>query len=173
MYMMVDTMMKLPEHPPELPKVDKGELKLSYVDNPGEWHEFTCTAKMDKGKYKHHRLMTSSIPVVPNEHGERHINGWRFMYNGWVDGKGAQSGATQDNLFLPGRKGCLDNKLLQKYGLTEQCMQSCYALFFHQLLLPICAPKRLGIANNECVGYYVKIMYWTAWYAIEGKYNTC
>jgi hypothetical protein len=115
------------------------------------------------------------MPVVPDEHGEHHINGWnKFMCNGWVDDKGAQSGAAQDNLFLPGRKGCLDKKLLKKYGLAEQCIQSYYALFFHQLLLPICAPKLSIIANDECVGYYVKITDWTACYAIEGtKYNTC
>jgi hypothetical protein len=48
--MMVDPMMKLPDHPPELPKVENGELMLSDVDNPVEWHELTCTSKMEKGK---------------------------------------------------------------------------------------------------------------------------
>jgi hypothetical protein len=123
MYMTVDHMMKLPESPPELPKVDKGELMFSDVDNPGERHELTCTSKMEKCKYKKHCLLTGAIPVVPDEHDKRHINEWKFMYNGWVDNQGAQSGATQDNLFLPGRKGCFDKKLLKKYGLTKQCMQ--------------------------------------------------
>jgi hypothetical protein len=81
-YTTVDPMMKLPEPSPELPKVDKGELMFSDVDNPGEWHELTCTSKMDKGKYTHHCLLTGDIHVVPDEHDERHINEWKFMYSG-------------------------------------------------------------------------------------------
>jgi hypothetical protein len=52
--------------------------------------------------------------------GEREINGWKFHYQGWSDNKAARSGATQDNLFPGGRKGCLDKKILKKYGLTQQ-----------------------------------------------------
>jgi hypothetical protein len=51
-------------------------------------------------------------------------------------------------------------------------MQACDYLFFHQLLLPICAPERSGIGGDQCDGYYVKVTDWMAWYAIEGKYTT-
>jgi hypothetical protein len=95
------------------------------VDNPGNWQEFTFSAKIEKGRYKHHCLPTGAVPVPPNDDGEREINGWKFHYQGWSDNKALRSGATQDNLFQAGRKGCLDRKLLQKYGLTQQRMQAC------------------------------------------------
>jgi hypothetical protein len=51
-------------------------------------------------------------------------------------------------------------------------MQACDSLFFHQLLLPICAPERSDTSGDQRDGYFVKVMDWTVWYAIEGKYNT-
>jgi hypothetical protein len=52
-HMPVDPWMRLPELPPEwvptLPKLDKGEPMFSDVDNPGNWQDFTFTAKMEKG----------------------------------------------------------------------------------------------------------------------------
>jgi hypothetical protein len=59
------------------------------VDTHGEWHEFSYTDKMEKGKYELHCLPTGAIPVAPDEHGERQVNGWKFKYQGWTDEKGA------------------------------------------------------------------------------------
>ena len=50
-----------------------------------------------------------------------------------------------DNFFPEARKGGLDGDLLLKMGLTTARMIEGEALFFYQLLLPICNPKRLGI----------------------------
>jgi hypothetical protein len=55
---------------------------FSDVDNPGNWQEFTFTAKIKKGRYKYHCLPSGAIPVLPNNDGEREINGWKFHYQG-------------------------------------------------------------------------------------------
>jgi hypothetical protein len=80
MHMVVDPRMKLYEPPsegvPPFPKVEKGEPTFSDVDNTGEWHGFTCTAKMEKVKYKQHCLPIGAASVAPDGHGEREVNGW-------------------------------------------------------------------------------------------------
>jgi hypothetical protein len=86
------------------------------------------------------------------------VRGWQFNYQGCSENKAAQIGATQDNLFLAGRKGCLDKNLLKKYRLTQQQMQACDSLLFHHLLLPICAPERSYIAGDQPDGCYMKVM---------------
>jgi hypothetical protein len=115
MNMSVDPRMRLPEPPPEwvppLPKVDKGEPMLSDVDNPGNWQEFTFTAKMENCRYKHYCLPTGAVPVPPKDDGEHEINGCKFYCDSWSENKAARSDAPQDNLFPAGRKGCLDKKL--------------------------------------------------------------
>jgi hypothetical protein len=68
-------------------------------------------------------------------------------------------------------KGCLDKKLLKKYGLAKQCIHKYDALFFNKLILLICAPERSGITDYTINGYYLKVMDWMAWYTVEGKYN--
>jgi hypothetical protein len=91
MHMVVDPRMKLPEPPPEwvpsLPKVGKEAMFSADVDDPGEWHEFTYTAKMEKGKYRHHCIPTGAIPVTPDKHGKREVNEWKFNYQGWSGDK--------------------------------------------------------------------------------------
>jgi hypothetical protein len=86
MHMAVDPRTKLPKPPPEwvppLPNVEKGEPMFSDVDNPGEWHELIFTEKMEKGTHNHHCLLTGTVPVVPSDHGERRVNGWKFKYQG-------------------------------------------------------------------------------------------
>jgi hypothetical protein len=133
---------------------------ISDVDNPGELHDITNTAKMEQGKYKHNCHLTGAIPAAPDDHGERGFNKEEFKYKDWVDDQGTRSVARKYK------------KLLKKYILTNECMRSCDAILFHQLRLPICEPESSGIANNEREGYYVKVMDWTAWYSFEWKDNT-
>jgi hypothetical protein len=169
----VDPMMKLPEPPPErvppLPKGYKWEPMLYDVDTPGEWHDFTYVDKMEKQQYKQYCLPTGTVPFAPNEHGEWQVNGWKLTYKGWLDDKGEWSNMIQEIFSPPGRKGFLDKKLFKKYGLTNQCMQSCDDLFFHQLILPICVPERSDITNDEGEGYCVEVIGWIVLYAVKVK----
>ena len=47
----------------------------------------------------------------------------------------------------------MDGELLKK-GLTAERVTDCDAPFFHQLLLPVCNPKKSGIKNDPRKGYY-------------------
>ena len=53
-----------------------------------------------------------------------------------------------DNMFPDDRKGRLNPDLLEMMGLTSERMQECDALFFYQLLLPICDPSKSGVAGD-------------------------
>jgi hypothetical protein len=111
------------------------------VDNPGNWQEYTYTAKYKKGRYTHHCIPTGSKPVTINSDGDRNVNGWEFFYKGWESELAtARNGATQGNLFPDKRHDCLNTTKLRKYDLSKKHMVSKDALLFHQLLLPLCAP---------------------------------
>jgi hypothetical protein len=51
-------------------------------------------------------------------------------------------------MFPESRKGEFNGNLLETLGLTKERMVKGDALFFHQLLLLMCNPKRLGITDD-------------------------
>lgn len=72
--------------------------------------------------------------------------------------------------------GCLDADLLARMGLTKVRMQEGDALFFYQLLLPICDPKRSGIKDDPRKAFYSDVTSFTNAYAcdegfISGQYG--
>jgi hypothetical protein len=155
-------------------KTAKGEPAFPQVDNPGGWSEFTfCPtfATTKKGDmYEGHTLPTGAHPVpVESDGGGRTMGGRKFNYNEW---KGSNvenmfhSDSTQDGDQLPdSRKGKLDGKLLSTMGLTQDRMNMVDALFFLQLLLPICDPKKSGIANDPRKPFYSDVEIFSQKYA--------
>ena len=142
-------------------KLVKGQPDFVDVDNPGNWSEFTFRPKLDSKKnYSHHAMPCGATPVPMTAKG-RVLAGWEFHYDGWHRSESSdddstgddaedqtpatapfRSGATRDNMFPECRKGCLDGVLFEKLGLCKERMLeddlAPDALFFHQLLLPIC-----------------------------------
>jgi hypothetical protein len=162
-----------PDFKPKVPNTAKGEPSFLSLDNPGNWSEYTFRpefAKKDKGgKYTYHSLPTGAVPV-PIKDGKREAGGWEFHYKGWKhdsvdDAPSFRSGASPENLFPKTRQGCLDAKLLKKMGLTEARMAKEDALFFLQLLLPMCDPAKSGIDVDPRRPYYTKVESWTQKYA--------
>ena len=76
-----------------------------------------------------------------------------------------RSGATTSNLFPEERKGSLDADTLKKLGLTKERVQSLDALFFFQLILPICDVRKSGIAKDPRESYYSKVSNFTNGFA--------
>jgi hypothetical protein len=74
-------------------------------------------------------------------------------------------GASQANVLPPERKGHLNYELLKTMGLTKETLIDGDALFFFQLLLPICDPAKSGIENDPRLPYYSKVAKWTQVYA--------
>lgn len=159
------------------PNTIAGEPKFEDIDNPGKWPSFTFRAKYDKKKaYKYHALPTGATPVPKNTDGNRIMDGWHFHYNGCTSSElTSRSGATSTNLFPDERKGRLDYDLLKKMGLTKTRLLQNDALFFKQLLHPMCDPARSGINNDPRNAYYTKIEMWSAKYAamigMSGSYG--
>jgi hypothetical protein len=52
-----------------------------------------------------------------------------------------KNGASHEVIFPKFWKGCWDKDVLERIGLTEERIQKHDALFFYQLLLPICNSK--------------------------------
>ena len=157
---------------PPAPKVSRGEPRnFSDVDNSGEWDEFCFHPKfLTKGnkKYIHHSLPTGVVPVPKDNRngGERMDGGWEFHYRGWESENTFRDGATKDNLFPDERIGSLDGDLLKKMGLTKERMKEGDALFFHQLLLPMCRPEKSGINGDPRKGFYEDVENFSNAYAI-------
>lgn len=174
--------MNIPDTPPEwLPptqKTEQGEPTFAEVDNPGNWSqyifrpEFGTTAPK---QYKRHSLPTGAQPVPANSEGKRIVEDWEFHYKGWeaeADEEGnsdsfGRAGATGDDMFPDSRKGQLDAVLLEKLGLTKERMQKGDALFFHQLLLPMCDPKMSGINGDARKAFYSQVETFSNLYAIQ------
>jgi len=169
----------IPGTPPDwvapAPKVDKGEpASFSEVDNPGRWSEFTFRPTFSsRGEYVHHALPTGATPVK-EAGGRRAVGDWEFFYSGWTrtttDGSPAparRSGATPHDLFPASRKGSLDAEVLAKLGLTRSRMQNCDALFFYQLLFPMCDPKRSGIDDDPRKPFYSSVEMFSNVYAMS------
>ena len=137
---------------------------MDEVDNPGGWSSFTYRPMFQAkgGQYIGH-VMPAGATVVPKseETGKRQSQGFEFFYNGWKQEnptrENCRFGASRDELFPPDRQVQLDINYLKKMGLTRQRMVECDALFFYQLLLPICDPAMSGINEDPHMTYYEKV----------------
>jgi hypothetical protein len=159
-------------------KADKLEPEFTAIDNPGNWDPYTFQPTFLKtagGRYFGHQLPTGAMPVPVNqETSTRSHSGWEFHYQGWkrtdADPPAFRDGATRDNLFPESRKGSLDKDLLIKLGLTPDRMKDDSdrpdALFFYQLLLPICDPAQSGVVNDPRKGFYTEVAVMSNSYAI-------
>jgi hypothetical protein len=171
--------MNIPDTPPEwvppTQKTEQGEPAFAEVDNPGGWSqyifrpEFGTTAPK---QYKRHSLPTGAQPVPANAEGKRIVDDWEFHYKGWDADAGnsdnfGRAGATGEDMFPESRKGQLDGELLEMLGLTKERMVKGDALFFHQLLLPMCDPKMSGINGDTRKAFYSKVETFSNLYAIQ------
>ena len=162
---------------PDVPKIELGEPPFESVDNPGDWSPYTFRPefegggrnKRNGGQYKGHFLPTGATPVPIQSDGKRSISGWEFHYKGWdrteSDVKHGRSDSSTNELFPDSRKGCLDSEVLQSLGLNRERMVFGDALFFYQLLLPICNPKKSGIPNDPRHAFYSNVTNYSNLYA--------
>ncbi len=143
---------------------ERDEPMFEDVDNPGNWPQY-CFRPRFKGagtsrktKYLQHSLPTGAVPVPINKDGKRVINGWEFFYNGWTNpGTQHRRCATTANMFPKEMEGSLDGNILVKLGLNETRMGKTTetdALFFYQLILPICNPQFSGVKDDPRMSYY-------------------
>jgi hypothetical protein len=91
-----------------------------------------------------------------------------FHYDKWENPDDAkfQSGTMGNSPFPDNRKGKLDYDLLKKMGLTRTRLENHDALFFWQLLFPICDHKKSGIPEDPRTPFYSKVEIWTTKYAV-------
>ena len=179
----LDELTSLPKIPddwvlPE-PLLEANEPPFDEIDNPGKWHPFTLKPVYDKkhpkrkvgpknpSKYVGHFLSTGCTVVPKGEDGKRVVEDWEFFYDGWNEDLSHHHGATRLNPFPEERKGKLDYPLLKKLGLTGQRLKDQDALFFFQLLFPICDTSKSGIDGDPRMSYYSKVQRWSAKYASE------
>ena len=78
-----------------------------------------------------------------------------------------RSGATRENLFPYEGKGCLDNIILSKIGMTGERIQTRYALLFNQLLLLMCEVGRSEIRGDPRKSYYCEVEKFSNIYGIQ------
>lgn len=152
----------LPAPPPGwsgyTPKHD-APLAFEDVDNPAGWSDFTFTPMYDKGKYLGHSTPNGAQVVPENKNGERVVDGYTFHYRGYMPdafdvATYNRTGAKYGDLKPDSRKGKLDESVLREHGLTEERIINDDALFFLQMLLPICDPKKSGIEGNDRMPFY-------------------
>ena len=60
-------------------------------------------------------------------------------------------------MFPKEMDGCLDSDILKKLGLTKSRMEKRDALFFYQLILPICNTEMSGIIDDPRISYYSNV----------------
>ena len=163
-------------------KKNGDEPNFEDLDNPGKWSDFIFRPVYDKkNKYLRHELPTGCTPVpIDKETGKRIQNGWEFFYNGWKSSlnpeiRNIRNGATPHNIFPAERKGSLDGDLLKKLGLTINRMRDRYflpdALFFYQLILPICDPSKSGIENDPRKPFYTNVTHLSNLYKHQQQFG--
>ena len=181
----IDLMQKVHSAPDDWKIPDKkedgnAEPDFKDVDNPGNWNDFvfrpvykkTGKGKDAKYKYIRHELPTGCSPV-PMKNGKRMVNGWEFFYNGWKSKKiqNARDGASPDDLFPASRKSSLDLDVLLDLGLNTDRIAGPDglpdALFFFQLILPICDPKHSGIPTDPRKPFYSEVVKFTNLYKYQ------
>jgi hypothetical protein len=155
-----------------VPKLNKGEpATFEEIDNPGRWCSFTFRPEFASsgGAYTKHTLSTGATPVGKGPDGKRSRGPWEFHYQGFKgdSNRSFRDGSSRENLFPPTRKGQLDAQLLKIMGLTEERMKTGDALFFYQLLLPICDPKRSGIRGDARKPFYSEVERFSNIYAFS------
>lgn len=165
-------------HKSSAPDLKRGEPSFDAVDNPGNWSDYLYRPKFKKGgQYLGHFLPAGAQPIPANKDGKRVSNGWEFHYGPWQaeeDYYGAakpRSGATPQDMFPKSRQGCLDAELLKRLGLSATRMKEDDALFFLQLLYPICDPKRSGIQDDPRCAFYFDIERYTGTYMSSQGYG--
>ena len=160
------------------------EPEFTTIDNPGNWNEYVFrpeyqSSNRNDKKYKGHFLPTGATPVPLSVDGNnRSIGKWKFFYDGkWQSSNQCgRSGTFNSDQFPTSRHGCLDVDKLKKMGLTKERMVNGDALFFYQLLLPICSPKKSGIPNDPRTPFYSEATNFTNLYActiglLGGQYS--
>jgi hypothetical protein len=162
-----------------VPKLD-APLIFEDIDNPARWDQFVFQAKyaVEKGgkgpkKYVRHTTPAGALIVPANDDGIREINGWRFFHRGWKpdDFDAAtyiRGTATKECMKPPDRKGRLDADRLLAHGLTAERVRT-DTLFFLQLLLPICDPKRSCHDGDGRMPFFSTATMHTNGYAIMEK----
>ena len=147
------------------------EPDFDKLDNPGKWSSFIFRPvykKVGIGKdakytYLKHELPTGCTPVPLNDNGKRIYKGWEFFYNGWKSSKfeNMRDEATADNLFPKERASLLDREVLESLGMNSRRIVNDDslpdALFFYQLLLPMCDPAHSGIPEDPRKPYYTDV----------------
>ena len=133
------------------------------IDNPGDWNLFSFAPRYNNNtknkKYVGHFSPCGAKVVPANSVGVRQIDNWKFYYQGWTPddfdkGTYVRDDATQSNLKPASRKGCLDANVLRKHGMTSTRMQDEDALFFYQMIFPICNPKNSGIDGDNRMPFF-------------------
>ena len=159
--------------PPPVNKQRK-EKPFSKVDNPGDWHPFCYIPRYkkvnNKWMYWRHTLPTGVMPHPADKKGKRGVNGWSFYYKGWTGSNTpglSRVHATPENLFPKARLGELDVNMLKRLGLTKKRVVELDALFFFQLLLPICDVNRSGVDDDKRMPFYSKMEEWSNIYAMQ------
>lgn len=140
---------------------ERGAPTENELDNPGGWNLFSFAGRSNasKTKYEGHFTPCGAKVVPANSLGTRQIGNWKFYYKGWQGddfdkGTYVRDDAAYGNLKPASRKGCLDVNVLCTYGLSQSRMQDDDALFFYQLLFPICDPKKSGIDGDNRMFYF-------------------
>jgi hypothetical protein len=158
---------------PKAVNPEKNQPHWKDIDNPGNWSKYSFRPKFNLRTpcmYKHTALSTGARPLPANAAGDRAMDGWEFNYLGWKADEGTgtnRSGSTETKLFPDDRKGHLDYELLKKLRLSKRRILEGDALFFFQLLLPICDPKKSGVLDDPRMPYYSKVERWSQKYAAD------
>ena len=85
-----------------------------------------------------------------------------------------RTGTNKDDIVPEERRSVLDKELLIKMGLTEHRMKSQDALFFWQLIFPICDPLKSGIENDPQKAFYtLKVLHTNTYAVAEKKWGGC
>jgi hypothetical protein len=71
---------------PPAAQVSKGGPEFKYINNPGEWSQFTYHPKFPNGTFVQHSLPTGSSPVPPESEGNHKGGDWDFLTR--IDSKG-------------------------------------------------------------------------------------
>ena len=117
---------------------------LSNMENMGQssryWYIPNLNKKVGKN-YFHHALPTGARTVPANEEGKCKCGAWEFHYTGWENAdKQNRQGDITSNLLPEEMLGHLYEDVLTTLGLTDHQMKTRYALFFFQVLWPMCHP---------------------------------
>ena len=159
-------------------KINKQEPQHATLDNPGQWSSYTYKAKFagrnGTGPYSHHEMPAGARPVpIDPVTGKRMQGAWEFFYQGWKQTNTTpglvREGASKDNMFPSNRKAKLDGALLKKMGLTRKRMVEGDALFFYQLIVPICDPAKSGIEGDPRQAFYTDVSDYSTMYAYGHK----